>query len=611
MSLAHADPADPMRAAAIALAGMVERRDFAFSADGHRCAWVAGDRIVWSDRPAGAAGTGGRELRAGSVAPGGPLPPGTHLEMVSDDLIGVCRSTESGVELLAVDVGTGTTRTIASFMTPRSCLLPRVPTMRTSVASKQWLAVTRFDGTCTLYRFGWDTGTVAETGRLPMAVTGGVWLVAGRRLALNLTPDGGRASVYAIDVEAGRFNLLFEASPGSEDRIVLFDEASGLAVLTTDAFAYPAVGVTHLGGEGPGDGVRFFPALPDGDEAGTPCALVMVEGRPLIVLRHESGIFARLRLADPQTMTVSEPLAIPDGEVGAPVAACGTTLRFPFSAPDQPWRAAAFDLGGMRFTDDEDVAGDRAEPFRPGRAVTFPGPAGPMPALVLEPDPALDRGDLAVVALHGGPIARTGAEWKAELQLFARLGLPTVALDYPGSTGWGQAHMRSLFGRAGHVDVAAVSAVIDALGAGGRRVVLYGESYGAFLALLAGAARPCAGIIALAPFASFSSLRGSGSPEVREVLELLDGGNSDETGRNAVEACRIIRNRVLIVHGTADRTIPVDESRALAATLRERRGAGEDGVTFVELENQGHELSGPVALARCYLEIADFVGGLQ
>jgi pimeloyl-ACP methyl ester carboxylesterase len=470
-------------------------------------------------------------------------------------------------------------------------------------STEQWIAVNRFDGTCTLYRFAWDSGRVAEAGRLPMTVTGGLWLEAGQRLALNLVSDTGRASVYVIDVVEETFNLLFEASPDSEDRIVLFDEASATAVFTTDAYGYAAVGVVRL--RDPGRGVQFFPALDEGDEGGVPCAFATVGGRLQIVLRHEAGIWARLRLADPDTMTVSPPLPVPDGEVGVPVAFTGDRLRFPFSTPDQPWRAASLALDGTFSVDAPD------EPYRPGRAQLFPGPAGPMPALVVEPDPKFDRGDLAVVALHGGPIARTGAEWQAEWQLFARLGLPVVALDYPGSTGWGQAYMRSLFGHAGEIDVAAVTSVVDALAASGRRVILYGESYGAFLALLAGAARPVAGIIALAPFAGFSSLRRSGSDEVRDVLELLDGGNSDETGRNAAEACRIIRSRVLIVHGTADRTIPVDESRALVAALRGRKGAGEDGVTFLELESQGHELSGRDALARTFLEMAGFVGGLQ
>jgi dipeptidyl aminopeptidase/acylaminoacyl peptidase len=236
-----------------------------------------------------------------------------------------------------------------------------------------------------------------------------------------------------------------------------------------------------------------------------------------------------------------------------------------------------------------------------------------MPALVYPPAPGdgpLSGSGLAVVALHGGPIARWGAGLVPEFQLFARLGLPTVALNYPGSTGSGHEYTRSLFGQAGAVDVEAVTAVVDALAAEGRRVVLYGESYGAFLALSAAARRPCAGVIAFAPFASFERLSRCGAPEVRDLLNLLDGGNHFAYGRNLLTACRTIRGKVLIVHGTADIRIPAAESWALAQALRARDGAGEQDVRFVAMDDQGHDLSGRPVLERWYREIATFVASL-
>jgi dipeptidyl aminopeptidase/acylaminoacyl peptidase len=237
-----------------------------------------------------------------------------------------------------------------------------------------------------------------------------------------------------------------------------------------------------------------------------------------------------------------------------------------------------------------------------------------MPALVYPPAPGdgpLTGSGLAVVALHGGPIARYGADLVPEFQLFARLGLLTVALNYPGSTGSGHEYTRSLFGRAGAIDVEAVVSVIDGLMAEGRRVILYGESYGAFLALAAAAVRPCAGVIAFAPFASFESLSHSGSPEVVDLLHLLSGGNHLANGRNLLTACRTIRGKVLISHGTADIRIPATESWALVQALRGREQAGEHDVNFVAMEGQGHDLSGRPVLQQWYREIATFVVGLS
>jgi dipeptidyl aminopeptidase/acylaminoacyl peptidase len=232
-----------------------------------------------------------------------------------------------------------------------------------------------------------------------------------------------------------------------------------------------------------------------------------------------------------------------------------------------------------------------------------------MPAVVV--DPAQGRPDLAVVALHGGPFARWGAAYNPEFQLLAHLGLPVYGLDYPGSTGSGQSHVNALLGRGGEIDVASVCAVCDVVEAEtGRAVVLYGESYGAYLALATAAVRSCAGVIAFAPFASFESLRRAGKPAVREMLELLDSGNFGTNGRNLVDQCRNVLSKVLVSHGTADTTIPVEQSRALVAALQERKDSGEDGVRLVELHGQGHELVGRHALEQWYWEITEFVGGL-
>ncbi|HEV7863358.1 MAG TPA: alpha/beta fold hydrolase, partial [Acidimicrobiia bacterium] len=514
--------------------------------------------------------------------------------------------------------GTGSARTVADLATPQTCLLPRRPGAET-----QLLAVVDFDDTTTVWNVNWRDGTMTEAGRLPSPLVGGVWLdETSDRLAVNLTGESGRSSVYVVDFGAalsasrrpcpgdtppapGTFSRLFEASPDSEDRIVLADPATGRVVVTTDAFGYPAVGLAEPQSAA---GIRFVPALPDGDEAGEPCAL-LPDGR--LVLRHENGVESHLRLADTQTLEVAAPLPLPTGEVGLPVLVAGDRLRFPFSAPDEPQRPASFDLRTGAFAYDP-----LAPPGRElvaARVASFPSGAGPMPALVYPQAPGdgpLSGSGLAVVALHGGPIARYGADLIPEFQLFASLGLPTVALNYPGSTGSGHEYTRSLFGRAGTIDVEAVASVVDRLAAEGRRVILYGESYGAFLALSTAAVRQCAGVIAFAPFASFETLSRSGSPEVRDLLNLLDEGNHLESGRNLLTGCRTIRGKVLIAHGTADMRIPAAESRALAQALRGRDGAGEHDVHFVAMDGQGHDLSGRPVLQRWYREIATFVASL-
>ncbi len=592
------------QAFAAALTALPDRRDFAFSAEIGRAAWIDETAVEWFDDE-----TPGR---IGRLVFPEPLPSPIQLEIVARDLMGLCRPTAAGLEVLALDLagdpradGTaaGSYRTIADLATPQTYLLPRLP-------GTEWqlLGVVGFDDTTTVWRLGWRDGSMSEAGRLPAPITGGVWLDdTGNRLGVNLAGESGRSSVFVVEFAEKKFSRLFEASPESEDRIVLADPATGRVVLTTDSFGYPAVGIAEPKAAA---GIRFLPALEEGEEAGDPCAL-LPDGRTL-VLRHEDGVTSHFRLADAEGLEVARPIPLPTGEVGTPVVLVGRRLRFPFSAPDEPWRPASFDLWTGAFSIDP-LPEPAHEPLVTARVASFPSGAGPMPALVYPPGPdggPLSGSDLAVVALHGGPIARYGAELVPEFQLFARLGLPTVALNYPGSTGSGHEYTRSLFGRAGAIDVEAVASVVDGLMAEGRRVVLYGESYGAFLALSVAAVRPCAGVIAFAPFASFESLSRTGSPEVRDLLDLLSEGNHLANGRNLLAGCRTIRGKVLISHGTADIRIPAAESRALVQALRGRDGAGEHDVQFVAMDGQGHDLSGRPVLERWYREVATFVAGL-
>jgi|GEM_PF-4387104 len=592
-------------ALAAGLAALPDRRDFAFAPEIGRVAWIDDTALEWIDDPAPG--------RIGRVEFLEPLPAPVQVEIIAADIIGLCRPTAAGLEVLAVDLdekgaaGTGTPRRIADLATPQTCLLPRLPGDET-----QLLAVVGFDDVTTLWRIGWRDGTMTEAGQLPAPINGGAWVdQAGERLAVNLEGDSGRSSVYVVDFAAKSFARLFEASPDSEDRIVLADPADGRVVVTTDAFGYPAVGMAR---PSQGTDIRFVPALEDGDEAGEPCAL-LPDGRT-VVLRHENGVETHLRLADFESLEVAGPIPLPPGEAGTPVVVDGRRLRFPFSAPDEPWRPASFDLrtGAFAFDPLPEPGPDPSahRPLVTARVTSFPSAAGSMPALVYSApgDGPLSGSGLAVVALHGGPIARYGASLVPEFQLFARLGLPTVALNYPGSTGSGHEYTRTLFGRAGSIDVEAVVSVVDGLTAEGRAVLLYGESYGAFLALSAAAVRPCAGVIAWAPFASFESLSEAGSPEVQELVNLLDGGNRLGNGRNLLSGRRTIRGKVLISHGTADMRIPVAESRALVRALRDRDGAGEHDVRFVEMDGQGHDLSGRPVLERWYREIATFVVSL-
>ena len=352
--------------------------------------------------------------------------------------MGLCRPTAAGLEVVALDVdpatGTGTARTVADLATPQTCLLPRLPG-----ADTQLLAVVGFDDTTTVWRIGWRDGSMTEAGQLPAPLHGGVWLDdTGDRLAVNLAGESGRSSVFVVDFATagggsrrpcrgdtpqppGSFARLFEASPDSEDRIVLADPASGRVVVTTDGFGYPAVGIAEPKSAA---GIRFIPALEEGDEAGEPCAFLS-DGRTL-VLRHENGVESHFRLADSESLVVAGPMPLPTGEVGAPVVQAGRRLRFPFSATGEPWRPASVDLGTGAFSFDPLPETAAHSELVTARVASFPSGAGPMPALVYPAAP--DRRAAFGIGPGGG-----GSPRRAHRTLWRRSGarIPTLCPTWP------------------------------------------------------------------------------------------------------------------------------------------------------------------------------------
>ena len=212
---------------------------------------------------------------------------------------------------------------------------------------------------------------------------------------------------------------------------MLADPATGRVVVTTDAFGYPAVGVAEPKSAA---GIRFIPALEEGDEAGEPCALLpdgRTPGPPPRERRREPPPPGR----QPRAWRWRARSRCRPARSARPIVLDGRRLRFPFSAPDEPWRPASFDLGTGAFSFDPLPAAGQRSTLVTARVASFPSGAGPMPALVYPPAPGdgpLSGSGLAVVALHGGPIARYGADVVPEFQLFARLGSPDGGPQLPG-----------------------------------------------------------------------------------------------------------------------------------------------------------------------------------
>lgn len=130
------------------------------------------------------------------------------------------------------------------------------------------------------------------------------------------------------------------------------------------------------------------------------------------------------------------------------------------------------------------------------RPIAFPASDGyPLHGYLTLP-PAYRAGDrVAMIALaHGGPTARDRWGYDPEVQLLAALGYGVIQVNYRGSSGYGMKHeLKDIIevGRTAVDDVADGLRWVVTEGLGDRdRLVVYGASYGGYIALELAARHP-------------------------------------------------------------------------------------------------------------------------
>ncbi|MFE5943847.1 alpha/beta hydrolase family protein [Streptomyces sp. NPDC056480] len=245
-------------------------------------------------------------------------------------------------------------------------------------------------------------------------------------------------------------------------------------------------------------------------------------------------------------------------------------LHLPFSAPDQPATLAAFTTrprNHSRTTTRDTPANAVA------RTELFPTPAGPVEALVY--GYPWNTAERVIVALHGGPESHWRADCNPTLALLSTAGT-VIAINQRGSTGYGQSHQEAIHHAWGGPDLADIHAIADHISRHrdhpNTEIMIFGTSYGAYLALLAAATQPnqwshCA---AIAPFLSGELLYNDASADVRRLIDRLGGRTEIRDSHGPRDLLRLadkLRTRTLLIHGAADPIIPVSHSRRLHQRL--------------------------------------------
>lgn len=416
-----------------------------------------------------------------------------------------------------------------------------------------------------------DDGSVTELPwHLERRIEGNV-RVGTDAIVLTVAHDTGGSEVLTLDLRDGCTRSVLSVTASSRDQVLA--AAGDLIVVVTDAGGESRLGVGRVD-----DPASFwFPEVFSCVDGGIEAAALDGSAQRLawVVSQGVRSVVRWCWVADVVGRGVVPVHEFPTwtGTWHGQLRWEGPSLTLAWSAPTRPARLITLAPGTSsdRRPQHTDVDGVRP--------VLVRGAEGPVEGILYGD---LTQSRYVVLALHGGPAARWTFAHDPFLEGLADAGTTILALNQRGSTGYGQAYAAAVVGAWAGPDLQDVLAVGRDLAGRGLRVGLLGVSYGAWLAAQAVKAEPglWSNAVLLAGFASPEQLR-----EVADLggLATLDGMQGSTptwlAGRPGLAGVD-----VLVVHGTDDRRVPVEQGRALAAEFPDSE--------FVEVAGAGHDLLG-------------------
>jgi len=204
----------------------------------------------------------------------------------------------------------------------------------------------------------------------------------------------------------------------------------------------------------------------------------------------------------------------------------------------------------------------------------------------------------AIVHLHGGPTAQFLRDFDLLTQALVRTGFVVLAANVRGSTGYGSEHRDACLGDWGGADLDDVVQAADYLErldyVDGSQLGVFGESYGAYLALLAVTRYParwkCAA--ALMGFTDLASLYQTTTPSVRRFLREQmgdpDGRRDLWRERSPLTHAARLKAPLLVVRGRQDPRCPLDQIQQLCQVLHASGKVEGRDYELLILPNSGH-----------------------
>ena len=200
---------------------------------------------------------------------------------------------------------------------------------------------------------------------------------------------------------------------------------------------------------------------------------------------------------------------------------------------------------------------------------------------------------------HGGPEARDRYQFEPMVQLLASRGYQVFQPNFRGSSGFGERFADSGKGQWGRAMQDDLTDGFEFLVKNGYavpgRACIVGASYGGYAALAAATQTPdlyrCA--VSLAGISDLARMLKSDKTVDEPLYEYMKRQIGDPkkdaatiAAHSPVRSVDAVRVPVLLIHGTLDKRVPVEQSQIMDEALRK---AGKQ-VSYVEIERAGHNL---------------------
>lgn len=220
-----------------------------------------------------------------------------------------------------------------------------------------------------------------------------------------------------------------------------------------------------------------------------------------------------------------------------------------------------------------------------------------------------------IVYLHGGPESQERPTYNPVLQALAHEGYTIFCPNFRGSTGFGKTFQTSLYGGWGTIDIEDLESFVhyleDCEEVDIRNVILMGNSYGGYLALMGASVlkvRWKAVISIAGPLNLNTMIRNMIDGLKSSSVMILGDPESEEDSkwlleRSPVTHAHKLRCPALFIRGESDSMVPQEEVNCVI----EKISTNQLFAQSITLDGYGHRLKGIVAKKKLYLHISDFL----